>query len=494
MFLRRVVATVVIPLHVVTLLLIAAPPVQAQIDIDLRQVITTTVGQLNPVSAALGPLIDRAIASGETAVQRRLEQLNSIIQATIFNLDQMLKTNIERLDAAAKQRIAQAVQGASVLIMQAQATLNEGLGQLDAYLAANIDRLQMAAANAIATLPISTDPLLSVGPNGIATVKQTGTHTEVMVSGSSLFKKGEKPKAFLVDPSGATNAIDVASASMGLLQLRIPNRLLADTVAATSYVVRLELLRGGKFLGVGKSYTKPSFPLRVCGALRAYEASVKASATGEVWLRRVICHPESQGVVKGNDCGFYLQNDRRNGNTSRDVCPYGTDGYEVDTDPAPNTVNGLTVLAEGGDNDHSANRMGNGCIHMYAGWNNDRGSHEWIGGVYIRQKKRVAGQACGPEQASTVRLSYVAPSTVQINRTALSAACVEPGLSASPAITTTVQVRALDNSRPPEIVNLVENVSKPMLGNLASAVVDNAGLVTLILKPECRFQYDFRTQ
>ncbi len=493
MIMRRIIAAFAVPLHIIVSLIALAPEAHAQADIDLRQVLQGSLGQLNPISAAIGPLIDRAIASGDSALQRRLEQLNGIVQSAIFNIDQVLKSNIERLDNAAKQRIAQAVQGATVLIMQAEGALQQGLAQLDAYLAANIDRLQMAAANAVATLPIRTDPLLSVGPTGIATVKHQGNYTEVMISGSSLHKRGVDPRAVLVDANNAVHPVEVASASMGLIQLRVPNRLLSDQVSPTSYIVRLQVLRGRTIFG-RNDWATPSFPLRICGALRAYTASVNSVATGDVWSRRVICHPQSHGRVKNHDCGFYIENNERNRNKAIDVCPYGTDGYEVDTDPAPNTVNGLTVSAEGGDNDHSLTRHPNGCVKMYAGWNNDRGSHEWIGGVYIRQKRRLSAQPCGAPQELSSPLSYAVPTTFQINRSALLAACLEPGLSATPVVASTVTFRTVDGSRPPEIVSLTDNVQKTALSGLASAISDSNGLISISLKSECRFHYDFRVQ
>jgi len=56
------------------------------------------IGLLNPLSLALGPLIDKAAAAGDSVLQQRLEQLNGIIQLSLFTLNQIVQQRVEDID------------------------------------------------------------------------------------------------------------------------------------------------------------------------------------------------------------------------------------------------------------------------------------------------------------------------------------------------------------------------------------------------------------
>jgi hypothetical protein len=331
--------------------IVATEPVQAQTTVV--QEATNLFNTLNPINIALGPLIDRAVADGDSALQARLEQLHGIIQEALYTLDQIAKTRIEQINQDTKDRLNQ-LQGA---ISQTLSQLNELVGDriatINDDLQARIDQLGAAAGNLIASLPIPVEPVLNVGSQGITTYKNTGDYTTVFVTGSGLRKDGYQPLAWLDKPGAQAKEsswwssddpnIAVASASMGLLQLRIPNSLVPGPATVLDYVVRLKLHRGTSYL-VFPSYTEESFPLHICTSLSSYKVTIKQTASGQYWERRTV--PMPGGVdTKGYHNGFYI--DDNNGNNHLDVCALDFEGYAVDTDPAQGYLNGLHVGVEG---------------------------------------------------------------------------------------------------------------------------------------------------
>src|SRR5712692_5222497 len=77
-----------------------------------------TLGKASPVNLLLGGLVDRAVESGNSALQQRLDQLNGILQSAIFSLNQVLKENIQNLDSAARKQRVGAVRALGGLIDQ----------------------------------------------------------------------------------------------------------------------------------------------------------------------------------------------------------------------------------------------------------------------------------------------------------------------------------------------------------------------------------------
>jgi hypothetical protein len=468
----------------------------AQSGADVTKEASNLYNTLNPINIALGPLIDRAASDADSVLQARLEQLHGIIQEALYTLDQIAKTRIEQINQDTKDRLNQLQAATSQAIQQLNDLAADRITQIDDSMQARIDQLGNAAGNLVASLPIPIEPILNVGTQGITTYKNVGDYTTVFVAGSGLRKDGYQPLAWVEKPGAKSTSwwsvgnadpnVVVASASMGLVQLRIPNSLLPDSSSALDYVIRMKLLRGYSF-GVFRSYTEESFPLHICTSVKHYSVEVKQTASGQYWDRRTVPVPGAV-FTKGLPDGFYI--DDNGGNNHRDVCALDFDGYAVDTDPAPGFQSGLTVGAEGGDHYHNVTWAipHPGCIHLYCD-NRDGGSNEWIAKVYERQKRVLPTDQCAEPVLVKKDLKYSTSNQIQLDPQKAIGRCGEAGLSASPNLTTHLDIRDSQGNIV-DSLTVNSNSSQHALNGAVSVNMDSTGLMKITIKPACRWTYD----
>lgn len=402
-------------LLLVASLTLSPPTSQADVGTDIKTQATSLYNTLNPINIALGPLIDRAAQDGDAVLQQRLEQLHGILQEALSTLDEIAKKRIEQLNQDVKNRLDQLQAATGQAIDQLNALAEGRISQIDDALEARIDQLGSAAGNVVASLPIPIEPIMNVGTRGITIYKNTGDFTTVFITGSGLRKNDTTPDVWLETNPGAESSwfsfnrpgetkVTVASASMSLLQIRIPNSLIPTSSKALDYALRFRLRRGNSYL-VLPSYTEPSIPLHICGGLPTYEVEITQTASGQYWDRRTIPVPGS-GPTKGYNYGFYVDS----GSKNLDVCAVASEGYEVDTDPYPGYNGGITLGKEGGDHYHNI-KARPGCFHLYAD-DRDGGANEWIAEVFERQRKLAPTVQCADPVRSTKALVYGSNTTV----------------------------------------------------------------------------------
>jgi hypothetical protein len=445
---------------------------------DVIQQAQTIVNNLNPINQALGPLIDRAVADGNDALAARLQQLQSIIQEALASLDAILDKRISQLDDVAKNRIAQLTDATNSALAQLNALVDGTVNGLDAALAQRIDQLQGAVGNTVASLPLPTEPIITVGPQGITIYKQKGTFTELSLPGIGLLKNGTKP-AVTLEHDGKETPLPLRAASMGLIQVRIPNALIPATEGATSFVLSATVRRGNSFFFF-PSYAMLSVPLHICGSLPSYTAEATMTASGQRWDRRTVNHPQSQN-------GRFYKECTGDGSIDR-ICAQGSDDFSVDPAPYPGCHGGLCVTGPtGGDNYHSELWRGD-CFELYCARNQGRGSNSHADGVVVRQRKLVTEPNCG-SSSSAALLKYGAITQVQLDTAAAKGPCAEDGVSASP----TIRVRVLVKDSTGTVIetkDLMTGVPQNALSGRLRMSVNDHGLIDFQLTASCRWNYD----
>jgi hypothetical protein len=496
-------------LSLLLVLTILINPIEARASVlsDAAAQAQNLIGELNPINLALGPLINDAIARGDDALRQRLEQLHAIIQEALFTLNQIAQQRIEQVNQDVIARLQQLQQITNQSIEQLNALAQGRITQIDSSLQARITQMGDATANVIASLPIPIEPLLNVGPTGITTVRQSGMYTTLLLTGSGLFKNNTKPEAYLIDsekahagidildvlaslvPVGCASAsagkgLDVPSASMGLIEIKIPNSYLPSNRNATEFTLKLQLRRGNSFF-VFPSYSTPTFPLHVCGSLPPYSIEVTQSASGEAWEKRTIPYPGS-GPTKGHPYGFYI--DDNGGNNHLDICAIASEGYQVDDAPFPGFSAGLSVGSEGGDHYHNISSPKPGCVHLYAD-NRNGGANEWIADVYVRQRKLTPVQQCNPPVTTSLQLKYGVPNQIILASANAIGPCGEAGVNVTPTVTTRVFVKD-STGTVVETLDLTPNVPQTALDGAIHMTLGATGLLNLTLDSVCRWKFD----
>jgi hypothetical protein len=440
--------------------------------------------QLNPISIALGPLIDQAAGDVNGVLEQRLIQLNGIIQLALNTLNQIAQQRIQDIDEKTRQQITEINRLVSQNLLQFNYIIGKNLNDVNTYLGNNIDKFNFGVANNIASIKLlNTVPLINVGPTGLTTFKQLGPYTEILLVGSGLKKFPEVPEVYLTGASLGNQRVkvEVPASSMGLIQLRVPNQVIPNTTSPTSFTLDLQI-RDGSRLFV-PTYSKQSVPLRICGALPKYAVRISFTASGKIWEYTKIQHPLSDGNdwIKVNISGG-------NGNSSLDVCPgLPPDGWTIDNS-APEY--GVTYASETGHNYHSISRNAQGCLHLYAdGRNGD--AWENIGGTRIKLKRLTSVKRCNAQAISeVVDLKYEQLSQVRVDNDIQTAIgdCKAAAADATPVVQVTVDV--LDVSRKTvETRDLDTNVPQTALNGALTASMDSHGLIDLKLEPSCRWSY-----
>jgi len=364
----------------VVLCLVLATPPQSHADVisDSDKLLT----QLNPVTGALDGLIGEAADKGNAVLQQQLEHLRSIIKEAIFDLDQVAKKRIDQLDQAAVKDIVLLNNYVQQDLVQFDALVGKRLDQIDQDMYKRINQFNFGAANVLASIKwLNTIPLIQTDEagNGITTFKQAGDETFLYIVGSGLTKYGN-PSVYL---SGGKIKADLSSAygllgdgvsipakgSMGLLEVRIPNKYLPDDVGPAHLTLELKF----RFLGSENQY----LPLHVCGKVPKLYASFSVQARGKHYVRRA---DPVRNVHAGCPNG--------NNNSEDHVClpPAAPDGYEFDG--STNYGNVLSYCCEN-HNGYAVvvwNQPAMGCLKAYCE-GTEGNAHQNIEGILMHLKK-----------------------------------------------------------------------------------------------------------
>jgi len=450
------------------------------------------IGLLNPLSLALGPLIDKAAAAGDSVLQQRLEQLNGIIQLSLFTLNQIVQQRVEDIDQKTRQQIIDLNTYVSRDLLQFNSIIDKNLQQVDKILSGNLDKFNFGIANNIASIKfLNTVPLINIGKVGITTFKQKGQYTELYLQGSGLMKFGSKPDAYLAGASLKTSwyssslTLDVPAASMGLLQIRIPNEAIPDDIKPSSFTLSLKIRDGTRFFL--PTYSQQSIPLKICGALPRYKARITISVSGKQWEYSKIRHPEALPIAGGDDyIGVSCKSG--NNNSKRDVCPtIPPAGFQID-DSAPDF--GVTFGSETGHNYHNYSRAANHCIHLYCE-GGDGDAWENIQSVRVKLKRLIDVPLCSPQPVvRTIDLQYGELAQLRLEDSVASAigVCKDASASATPKIHIVADI--LDSSNKlAETRDLLPNIPVTALGGAATFKLSDQWLLDMQVDPSCRWNY-----
>lgn len=476
---------------IIALLCSNTPAASADVIDDAKGLIA----QLNPINVALGPLIDRAAADGNAVLQQRLEQLNGIIQLALYSLNQIATQRINDIDAKARQQIIDLNKYVSTNLLQFNYIVGKNLSDANAYLSQNLDKFNFGVANNIASVQfLNTVPLLNIGSSGMTTFKQQGAYTDIFLAGSGFKKFNETPEVYLqggtIKPDKSWFGkwkgvkLDVPSASMGLLQIRIPNNLIPDTPAATPFTMALTIRDGSRFLI--STYSEQSFPLRVCGSLPKYQLIVSTRVSGKKWEYSQIPFPGATPYGTSNVIGTNCKSG--NNNSHYDVCPPAVppNGYEIDNS-APEF--GVTYGSETGHNRHSVSRTATGCIHLYCE-GDDGDAWENIMGVTLKLRRLVDVPQCAEPISSTVNLEYGQLDQIRLDEQVTKAigVCQAAAAQATPNIRTTATVHD-SSGKDVEVRDLDVNVPQTAMNGALTLSLGGGWLLDAKLQPSCSYQY-----
>jgi hypothetical protein len=449
--------------------------------------------QLNPISLALGPLIDQAAAQADGVLQRRLEQLNGVIQLALYSLNQIATQKIDSVDAATRQQIIDVNGYVSTNLLRFNYIVGKNLSDANAYISQNLDKFNFGIANNIASVQLlNTVPLLSIGPQGLTTFKQQGQYTDVFITGSGFRKFTDTPEAYISGGSIRDThswfssekgvKLDVPSASMGLLQIRIPNELIPTTMTATQFTLNLKIRSGSSFFV--PTYSEQSLPLNVCGGLPRYQMIVTINGSGKKWEYSQIPWPGAAPYAGSNVIGVNCKSG--NNNSHNDICLPSAppNGYEIDNSPP---AYGIVWGSETGHNRHNVSRLNSACIRLYCE-GDDGDAWENIMGVSLKLRRLVDVNQCADPQILSAPLKY--DGLVQLDLSDSLEKAQGICKDASGQYTPRVKIAmALHDSagKDVQVLDLSENSTSEALDGAATFTVSNTGRLDATLKPVCSF-------
>lgn len=305
---------------------LAAPP---QSHADAISDSDKLLAQLNPVTGALDGLIGEAADKGNAVLQQQLEHLRAIIKEAIFDLDQVVKKRGEQLDEAVVKDISLLNQYVQQNLVQFDALVGKRLDQLDQSMYDRINQFNFGLANVLASIKfINTISLIQTDKdgNGISAFKQVGNATRLYIIGSGFTKHG-KPSAYLSGPGIKSNyssgfglwgdgvSVPVTSASMGLLEITIPNGYLPNDYGPAYMSLEIKVPSGLV------SSDAQSVPLHVCGSVPRLFAAITVLAHGKHFVRNAFPLRDAHAAVANGN------NNSRDEVCAPDVAP---DGWEFD--------------------------------------------------------------------------------------------------------------------------------------------------------------------
>ena len=473
------------------LLLICMPPQRAVADVGSDA--HALADQLNPINVALGPLIDHAISSGNDALAQRLEQLRSIIQEALFNVNKIISDATINLNSDAAGRLAELNRYVQDNLATFKGIADGSIDALNQDAKQRIDQLSNNAANLVLALPIPAQPLPNVPSDGYSLVRVTasGASTPFFITGAGLMRGGKRPRAFILTRDWWTDKhffshdgteVPVSAASMGLIELQIPDSLFPKD----SQVERTLVLT----LNSGAIFTKtvePSFPLLLCSGLPKYSASVSEEAYGQVWDTRVVPHPmaNAQGelyIDSGTDGGT---------DTKRRVCANkldeGAGGWNAD----PNAAHHGLQFTPGPDGRPGTEHIGsftdegNGCIDMYAARDRSGGGWAKMTGLAVHQRKLKKSQCGDTFAAPIVVLDYGKPTFIEKKPQELLNNCAQVSEGAADSPYVRYHVVVLDGQQKLDESDLVVGVKSTLVSGTVSAEVDRYGSLKLTVTSKC---------
>ncbi len=298
------------------------------------------LSQLNPITGALDGLVGEAADKGNAVLQQQLEHLRAIIKEAIFDLDQVVKKRGEQLDEAAVKDISLLNQYVQQNLVQFDALVGKRLDQIDQTMYDRINQFNFGLANVLASIKfINTISLIQTDKdgNGISAFKQEGNATRLYIVGSGFTKHG-KPSAYLSGAGIKSNytsgyglwgngvSVGVTSASMGLLEITIPNEYLPNDFGPAYMSLELKIPSGWV------SSDAQSVPLHICGVVPRLFASITVVGHGKHFVRSAVpLRDLHAAIANGND------------NNHDEICApdVAPDGWEFEGD-----------LTYGGENDN----------------------------------------------------------------------------------------------------------------------------------------------
>jgi len=433
---------------------------------------------------ALGPLVDDAISKANYALAAQLEHLRAIINEALYNLDQIANQRIAQIDDAAKNRIAQLQTVANQQMGMLNDIVSGRITQIDSATEARIKQLGDTAGALVESLPIPVAAMIDVPPTGFSVVKEIGDYTSIFITGAGLFKQSEKPTAYILKDgekeariSHAGTEITVKTASMGLIELSIPNSLFPASSSPADYVLKLHLRKGPAFI---PTHEDPSFPILMCTTLPQLKATVIQSASGQYYEKRRVPYESPRGGVPD---GVYI--DDNGSNNSTDVCADSFGGWEVDPEEADN---GLEISGEIKSHADGSNVYKDqprpGCYHLYAGKDSSGGGFAFVRGVFVHQRHLADTNKCADVPPYLADLRYGISNKIATDLSVAIGPCAKAP-SRTPIIKTNVAVRAAEGDLSDNGNIVPKGGGINLVGNLARASEDEFGLVQIDLNSEC---------
>jgi hypothetical protein len=450
---------------------------------------TTLLSQLNPINIALKGLIGEAAGALDSVLQKQLEHLQSVIQIAINQLNDVARQRIDQVDERGRAQIADLNRIVQTNLLQFNALVGKHISTIDSALRQRINQFNFGIANDLASIKwLATVPLLMLDGNGITTFKQAGAKTTLFIGGSSFMKYGEKPAAYLSGGSVKNTSffsksneieVDVPTASMGLIEISIPNEFVPDQYGPQAFALKLKI-RDGSTLGIIPQYNVQSVRLNICGRLRQVKARLVVWASGRVWDRQSV--PLKDRLHATHESG--------NGPADHDTACLPNappSGWEFDRDP-PDF--GITY---GGENHNNYGRVvpptaNSTCITAYAD-GRDGNAHQNIEGIRMKLVRVLDRDECTPKWRSepfTLTYGRLVQQDVHSRQLAASAgACDEARARGIPV--PHVRVEFLDNAGKvvETTADLLDGVDVSALDNAVSVKLNPSGLVDFNLAALC---------
>jgi hypothetical protein len=480
---------------------LATPP---QSHADVISDSDKLLSQLNPITGALDGLIGDAADKGNAVLQQQLEHLRAIIKEAIFDLDQVVKKRGEQLDEAVVKDIALLNQYVQQNLVQFDALVGKRLGQLDQSMYDRINQFNFGLANVLASIKfINTISLIQTDKagNGISAFKQVGDSTRLYIIGSGFTKHGT-PSAYL---SGGPLKSDLSSgyglwgkgtsvsvtASMGLLEVTIPNKYLPDSYGPADMSLELKIPSGW----VGSD--DQSVPLHICGSVPRLFATIKVQARGKHYVRTAVALRDLHAACRDG-----------NNNNSDYVCPpdVAPEGWEFD-----GSTNSGNIISYGGENHNGYrsivwNLPANRCLKAYCD-GTEGNAHQNIQGIQYHLIKLDDLDPCVPAitvPAASDDASKVVPLelkyydltqfdlTAAIN-TAKGGECAVAAPKAPPSATEAVEL--MDSSKKHlEFVSLIPGATVDAQTVDVEFALGLDGKLNMKANPKCEYHPMPRTQ
>jgi hypothetical protein len=454
---------------------------------------TGAVAKLNPINIALKGLIGEAADAGNSVLQQRLEQLQGIVQLAIYELNEAVKQRIDQIDERTRTQIADVNRIVQTDLLQFNSLVGKHIKDINNDMLQRIDQFNFGIANTVASIQVlNTIPLIRTDSNGtgLTTFKQQGDTTKIYIVGSGFMKIGKKPSAYISGSSVKADrstlwglsedgiSVTVENASMGLLELSIPNAIIPDDYGPTSFSLKLNIGEGSSWVFFHK-YSPQSVPLHICGKLPKLSAQVTVWASGKHYVRERRPMRDLHAAVRSG-----------NNNSSDQVClpPSPPAGWEFDLS-YPDY--GLVYGGENHNNYHAINPPGPGnpCLKAYVdGTEGD--AHQNIQGVQMKLIQLADVGECTPKWTSDpLTLGYGELQQTNINdrmTASKGGECTEARAREIP--TAHVSVSILDvNKKVIETRDLLQDAEVSVLKGAGKLTYHNTGLLDMELDPTCNW-------